>query len=140
MFFTAPAGLSAGAYAGHQESTAVHSVLAQKPPGGGHLFPLRAYKVRSGGAVDRRPPARGHDVTTGGYPASKGTDPEKRTDSGTKVSRYGHLRFAPVVVYGVLRFEWEPPKLRAAFCSLHSPDMATPRCFFFLPVHDSHRR
>ena len=35
------------------------------------------------------------------------------------VSRYGHLRSAPVVVDACLRTEWEPPTLRAALCELH---------------------
>ena len=44
-----------------------------------------------------------------------------------KVSRYGHLRSAPVVVDVGVRTEWEPPTLRAALCCLHVPSLAPPR-------------
>ena len=44
-----------------------------------------------------------------------------------KVSRYGHLRSAPVVVDGGIRTEWEPPTLRAALWLSTRPTWAPPR-------------
>ena len=71
-------------------------------------------KVQTGSAA-----AGGHRSvatrkTTGDLATRRGAgDPVRRAEWMT-VSRYGHLRSAPVVVDGCLRTEWEPPTLRAA--------------------------
>ena len=70
-------------------------------------------KVKTGSAAaggHRRVATR---KTTGGNPATKGTDPERRAEWMT-VSRHGHLQSAPVVVCSDVRTEWEPPALSAA--------------------------
>ena len=71
-------------------------------------------KVQTGSAA-----AGGHRgvatrETTGDLATRRGAgDPETRAE-WMKVSRYGHLRSAPVVVDVGVRTEWEPPTLRAA--------------------------
>ena len=71
-------------------------------------------KVQTGSAA-----AGGHrgvatKKTTGALTTRRGAgDPVRRAEFMT-VSRYGHLRSAPVVVDVGLRTEWEPPTLRAA--------------------------
>ena len=71
-------------------------------------------KVQTGSAAaggHRRVATR---KTTGDLTTRKGAgDPVRRPEWMT-VSRYGHLRSAPVVVDVGLRTEWEPPTLRAA--------------------------
>ena len=103
----------------HQESTAVQTVPVPRSPEGTwrrSLLPCACVKSSPAAQADWRPPARGDEVTTVGCPVTKGTEPETRTDSGTTVPRYGHLRSAPVVAGGDRRTECEPPTLRAALC------------------------
>ena len=65
--------------------------------------------------------------TTGDLATRRGAgDPEKRAE-WTTVSRYGHLRSAPVVVDVGVRTEWEPPTLRAALWLSTRPTWAPPR-------------
>ena len=52
---------------------------------------------------------------------------QKHEWSGTTVSRYGHLRSAPVVVDASLRTEWELPTLRAFLSVSTRPTWAPPR-------------
>ena len=71
-------------------------------------------KVQTGSAAaggHRRVATR---KTTGDLTTRRGAgDPARRAEWMT-VSRYGHLRSAPVVVDACVRTEWEPPTLRAA--------------------------
>ena len=84
-------------------------------------------KVQTGSAAaggHRRVATR---ETTGDLATRRGAgDPGTRAE-WMKVSRYGHLRSAPVVVNVGVRTEWEPPTLRAALCCLHVPSLAPPR-------------
>ena len=83
-------------------------------------------KVQTGSAA-----AGGHRgvatrKTTGDLTTRRGAgDPERRAEWMT-VSRYGHLRSAPVVVDVGVRTEWEPPTLRAAPWVSTRPSRAPP--------------
>ena len=62
-----------------------------------------------------------------------GGDPETRAE-WMKVSRYGHLRSAPVVVDVGVPTEWEPPTLRAALWLSTRPAWAPPRWLLASPA------
>ena len=96
----------------HFSSLPCHPQVFLKAPGRGLLHVLRhterPVQQRSGLAATEE----WLEMTTGGYPATQGTDPETEL-CGTD---YGHLRSASVVVDDGVRTEWEPPTLRAALC------------------------
>ena len=115
MFSTAPEGsYPSGAYPHHRSPQQLTSVRKRPPEDTPVAVFLRYWapqEVQSGSA-DLRSSESGQE-DDGGYPATKGTDPETEL-SGTTVSRYGHLRSAPVVGDAGFRTEWEPHTLRAS--------------------------
>ena len=86
-----------------------------------------AQKVQTGSAAaggHRRVATR---ETTGDMTTRRGAGDPKRRAEWTTVSRYGHLRSAPVVVDVGVRTEREPPTLRAALWLSTRPSGAPPR-------------
>ena len=75
---------------------------------------------------DWRSPKSGDQETTGDLATRRGAgDPVRRSEWMT-VSRYGHLRSAPVVVDACGCTVWEPPTLRAALWLFTRPTWAPP--------------
>ena len=89
--------------------------------GGGHCSPAACTKsspaAQRTGSLHRKVTK----WTTGGYPETKGTDPETELLMEQRCRATAHVRSALVVVCGT------PILLRADLCWLHSPHVATPR-------------